>query len=315
MAETGTFHWRVTAPWGEAEESLLRIAPNARIQSGTDLRHRLESDGDERITFLRFQLAGEFDASNEPDDTITITCVLAGWMHWTIGDERGDAALPWMQSTRRPTFSRFGALDEVALFLKRTPLLAFGRALYGDDSFRLDFDGAVPVDEPRGRYFAALLTAAQTIASTDAFEQPIFRASLYRHVAVSLFDAYRLRGEPRSHASTAEGRLRCYRAAAGFIDDHASLPITVEDAARAAGTSSVELESIFRAHSPQGRGVTDHFRLVRLAAAHADLVNGDPTLGDTVRTIAHRWGFADPSSFARHYRRAYGANPKWVLDR
>lgn len=315
MSATGTVHWRVQAPWGEAEEHLLRIAPNARVRSGVDLRHRLESDGDERFSFLRFRLAGEFEASNEPDDTVTITSVTSGWMHWRTGEERGDGALPWMQSVTRPTSSRFGTLDEIALFLKQEPLLALGRALYCDERFRLDFDGALPVDEGHGRYFAELLASARGVATTDAFDEPLLRAALYRHVAVALLQSFRLRGDRAAAVLTAEGRLRRYRIAARFLEDHASLPITVEDAAQAAGVPSSDLEGIFRAHSPSGRGVADSLRAVRLAAAHDDLVRGDPTRGDTVRQIAHRWGFPDPSGFARRYRSTYGVAPKRVLDR
>jgi len=75
------------------------------------------------------------------------------------------------------------------------------------------------------------------------------------------------------------------------------------------------LEEIFRGHSPSNLTVRGHLERTRLSAAHSDLVIGDPTRGDTVRDIAHRWGFANPSRFARLYREQYGVNPKWVLDR
>jgi AraC-like DNA-binding protein len=44
------------------------------------------------------------------------------------------------------------------------------------------------------------------------------------------------------------------------------------------------------------------------------LQEADPTLGDTVQEVAHRWGFASPSRFAAHFRAAFGVTPKWVLD-
>lgn len=313
--ESSTFHWRVDAPWEKAEESLLRIAPNARIRSDADLRHRMQVDGDERFTLLRFRLAGELEALSDPDDTVTITCVRAGWMHWAIGEERGDSALPWMQSAGGRTRSRFGALDEIAVFLPRARLLAFARALYGDDDLRLDFDGPLPVDAAHGHHFAAVLEHAHAVSSSDAFEQPVLRAALYRNLAVSLLGGYRLRGDRVARAVSAEEGLRRYRLAVRFLDDNAFLPITVEDAAHVAHTSTAELDRTFRAHSARGDGVRAHLRRARLSAAHDDLVQGDPTLGDTVREIAQRWGYLDPSTFAKHYRRSYGVNPRWVLDR
>lgn len=315
MDEKKPFHWRVDATWAQAEESLLQVAPTARIESRADLRHRLRADGDPRFTLLRFQFAGELDAHSDPDDTITVTSVRAGWMHWTIGRDRGTSALPWMQSSDRRTAGRFGALDEVAVFLRRTPLLDLARAFYGEEDIRLDFDGPLPVDEQHGRFFAATLDGAHTLASSPAFEQPLLRMSLYRYIAVALLEGYRLTGDRRARTITAEGRLRRYRSAVQFLDDHASLPITVEDAARHVATSTADLEAIFRAHSLQGDGVRAHLRRARLAAAHTDLVDGDPTRGDTVRDIAYRWGWASPSLFARHYHLAYGINPRWVLDR
>jgi AraC-like DNA-binding protein len=171
------------------------------------------------------------------------------------------------------------------------------------------------VDRQHGQYFGALLVMAQQTAETDLFAEPILRASLYRALAVALLESYRLIGDRRGRTITAEGRLRRYRLAQQFIDDHASLPITVEDVARAAGASTLELEDIFRGHSPSAHGISASLRRTRLAAAHDDLVKADPTLGDTVRDIAERWGYADPSTFAKHYRTAYGVNPKQVLDR
>jgi AraC-like DNA-binding protein len=75
------------------------------------------------------------------------------------------------------------------------------------------------------------------------------------------------------------------------------------------------LTAAFVTHAPLGLTPAQYLRRTRLAAAHRDLVNGDPTRGDTVREIALRWGFPHPGTFAKHYRDAYGSNPRWVLDR
>ncbi|WP_375389119.1 helix-turn-helix transcriptional regulator [uncultured Amnibacterium sp.] len=310
-----TFYWQVEASREQAEESILQVSPNARIDSDADLRHRVRLDGDDRFSLLHFEVAGYFEGTNEPDDTVTVAYARSGALEWETGDQRGTGELPWMQSLTGPTLGRLDAVDQFTLFLKQKPLTEFGRALYGDDRFRLDFDGPLPVDQQHGRIFGELLVMAQHTAETDLFHTPILRSSLYRSLAVTLLESYRLTGDRRRRTITAEGRLRRYRIAQQFIDDHASLPITVEDVARTVSASTLEVQEIFRGHSPAGCGLSASLRRARLAAAHDDLVRGDPTLGDTVREIAHRWGYADPSTFAKHYRQQYGVSPKYVLDR
>jgi AraC-like DNA-binding protein len=56
-----------------------------------------------------------------------------------------------------------------------------------------------------------------------------------------------------------------------------------------------------------------YLRRVRLAAAHQDLQAADPRDGDTVTSIAARWGFAHPGRFATAYRNAYGQAPSVTL--
>ncbi len=311
-----TFHWRHDAVDAEqAEENLRRISPNVQIGRTTDLRHHLRFDGDERFSIVRLEVFGELSGTNEPDDTITVPYAVVGRMDWSVGDELGRANLPWLQGTSSETFSRFGPVVELATFLPKEPLLQFGRAFFGDERFRLSFEGAAPVSQLHARHLATAIRHIHAVASTEIFEHGLVRATLYRYLAIGVLDGFRLRGDRRAWSMTAEGRQRRYRIAARFLEEHASLPITVEDAASAAGVSAEELERIFRGHSPSNLSVQEHLERTRLSAAHTDLVNGDPTRGDTVREIAYRWGFASPLRFARLYRRDYGVSPKWVLDR
>lgn len=313
----GTFHWRLDAVQAdEAEESLRRISPNARLAREADPRYRLNIDGDERFSLARLQLQGGLVGENEPDDTISVPYALSGIVRWRVGDEIGAANLPWLQGVDRPTQVEVpGAMKEVVAYLRKEPLLRLGRALYGDDDFRLEFDGSTPISDERAAFLAATLQYADQLAGAWAFEEPLIRSTLYRNIAIGVFETFRLRGDPPARAISAEGRLRRYRVATQFIDDHASLPITPEDAASAAGVGTRELDEIFRGYSPLGVSVGQQLRATRLAAAHADLVRGDPSAGDTVRAIAQRWGFASPSEFARLYRQVYDRNPRWVLDR
>jgi AraC-like DNA-binding protein len=311
-----TFHLSLDAlEAGEAEESLRRISPNVELGRIADPRHRLRLHGEERFSLVRLEIAGEIWGRNEPDDTITIPYAVSGRMDWRVGDEAGSGNSPWLQGTETPTFSRAGPMVELATFLPKQPLVEFARAFYGEEHLQLRFDGAIPVSEADARYTATAMRLADHLAGTDAFESPLVRTSVYRQLAIAVLEGFRLRGERRERTLTAEGRQRRYRTAARFLDEFASLPITVEDAALAAGVSTRELRRLFLGHSPAGIGPTEHLRRTRLDAAHTDLVRGDPTRGDRVQDIAHRWGFASPSQFARLYRSRYGVTPKHVLDR
>jgi hypothetical protein len=59
MTAGGVFHSQIEARVSDAEESLRRISPNVRFAAGTDLRHRLSLDGDDRFALVRLQFAGE----------------------------------------------------------------------------------------------------------------------------------------------------------------------------------------------------------------------------------------------------------------
>lgn len=120
-------------------------------------------------------------------------------------------------------------------------------------------------------------------------------------------ELFPLHGDCEERARTAQALLTGYGRACTFIDDHASLPITIDDIAEAAGLSAGQRDAAIRAHSPLS-GTRQALNRARLDAAHHDLVGGDPTHGDTVRCIALRWGFL-PGTFTRAYRRAYGINP------
>ncbi|MDR7185486.1 hypothetical protein J2X85_002520 [Microbacterium trichothecenolyticum] len=201
-----TTHWALEAlDSSTAEENLRAISPNVQLGRNPDPRHRLRLDGDARFSLLRLEVAGEMWGTNEPDDTITVPYPVSGRMDWEVGEERGTGNLPWLQGTTTPTFSNFGPVVEYATFFQKPPLLAFGRALYGDDRFVLRFDGSTARSIPHEQMLAETLNLAYEIASTDAFEQPLVRASPYRLLAVTVFHTFRLEGDHQARTLTAEG--------------------------------------------------------------------------------------------------------------
>ena len=112
----------------------------------------------------------------------------------------------------------------------------------------------------------------------------------------------------REHTKPAPDTVRL---AVAYIDTHAGEDLSLLDIARAVSITPRALQYAFRRHldtTPLG-----YLRIVRLDRAHTDLLNADPTRGDTVGCIAMRWGFLHQGNFAASYRDAYGTTPRQTL--
>ena len=101
------------------------------------------------------------------------------------------------------------------------------------------------------------------------------------------------------------------RRATAFIEAHAEGDIGLADIAAAARVGRRALQAAFRRHL--GTTPLAYLRRVRMERAHHDLVDGDPTRGDTVGAVAARWRFRNAGRFAVAYRHHFGRNPNVVL--
>ena len=61
-------------------------------------------------------------------------------------------------------------------------------------------------------------------------------------------------------------------------------------------------------------GLGTYLRNIRLARAHQDLQEADPS-STTVAAIAYRWGFSHVPRFATAYRERYGELPSATIRR
>jgi len=105
--------------------------------------------------------------------------------------------------------------------------------------------------------------------------------------------------EPRTAAAARFAR------AEGFLLDHATEPITVDDVAAAAGLSVRGLQEAFRRH--HGISPTTYLRRIRLLLAREQLESGDDrSVGDVARAS----GFAHLGRFAGSYRDEFGVLPR-----
>lgn len=76
--------------------------------------------------------------------------------------------------------------------------------------------------------------------------------------------------------------------------------------ARVADGCGISLRYLQRLFAENGASITDHIRERRLLRCHEDLVAGR---GESISTIAYRWGFTDHAQFCRRYRTRFGRTP------
>lgn len=267
--------------------------------------------GDAAFTIAEVQLDGDFEVHAEVD-TVTFAYSSPGY-RWLVGRDEGDlSAEPAVFQPGEPMSSRIaGPTVVTTVTFPRAELADLASALYGSPTDAW-FEGQRPVSRASAGVWMRLVPLVQ---QSGLLDNDLTRATTYHSLAVTALESFRLAGDrPARALSAAEGQ-RAYARACRFIDDHLSLPVSIADIAAAAGVSEARLAEVFRGHSPVGWDPAEQLRRGRLAAAHRDLADGDPSRGDSVGGIAARWGFPHQGRFAQLYRSVYQVNPKYVLDR
>jgi AraC-like DNA-binding protein len=94
-----------------------------------------------------------------------------------------------------------------------------------------------------------------------------------------------------------------------LIEADPRAPLTVADLAASCGVGTRALQHGFQRHL--GLSPMAYLREARLRQADAELRAA--ATGDTVASIAHRWGFAHPGRFAAVYEAKYGQPPGRTL--
>jgi AraC-like DNA-binding protein len=218
---------------------------------------------------------------------------------------RPEARIPsgsvWLYDTGIPTQSRW---DRDSAFA--TVHLALNQGTR--------FVGNRPVDPAAARYWVSLTrTLYREMTSPDsALENPLIRAHLVRTVtdaALTVFPTTTTTAAYQpgpGHTGPAS-----VRRAVEHMHAHAALPLTLAQIAQAAGTSPRALQAAFlRAHDCTPMA---YLRRLRLEHAHRDLEAACPSRGDTVTTIAQRWGFSNPGRFATAYHLRFRVHPSTTL--
>jgi AraC-like DNA-binding protein len=199
-------------------------------------------------------------------------------------------------------------LDEVA-----TAGLAAGVLDVEEPTVR--FGLSRPVSPAQLRYWRAVLdqvTAVLDVAEIAA--SPLARSEAFRVLASATLHTFPHSAlEAVTAGRTGPGTVEpaVLRRAVEFIEAHAGEPIGLAQIAAAARVGGRGLQLAFRRY----RGTTplEFVRAVRMERARADLLAADAGSGDTVASIATRWGFIHHGHFAIDYRRRFGCSPSTTL--
>ncbi|THE19005.1 helix-turn-helix domain-containing protein [Kocuria rosea] len=279
-----------------------------------DFSYRLARAGDERFAVSAVHVGGAMSLWGDTE-TFTVAQVRGVRYDWQIGEQTGSAAAGASVLFRpeHPSLSVIEDADVTLTHLSVGLVQEIADTVYGTRT-PVAFDSCTPAGARWGRYWSGLARYGAGVVASEAYAEPLVRAELARFLAVGLLECFPLAGDREVRYLSMEAQVRRYRVAVQFFDDYAGYPITVEDAARAAGTSTVALLRAFRANDPLGLTPAQYLRRARLDAAHRELQGGDPTAGDTVGRIAARWGFSHRGRFAQYYRQIYGTTPSHTLD-
>ena len=300
-----------------ANEALQQIYTSARMGTITDessFLYRQDVLGDADLQLGRLTFRGSIAGRMVLDDMFSVVVPRAGGVDWSIDGRRGSGLGVFLL---QPGQEYCGAVDQLlvdSVTIDRSTLRETARTVHGDETLEVAFHGPRPHSPARERHWRSTFAfAQQVLADPEVASLPLLRADLRRRMSVATLEAFALVGEPGTRSTSAAGQHAAYRRAVEFLHDAVAAPITVEDVARHAGVSTVELVRAFRSHAGTTPGA--YLRELRLVAAHDDLVRGDPARGDTVRGIARRWGMTHTGDFARRHRQAYGENPAATLRR
>lgn len=277
-----------------------------------DFQYRMASVGDDAFSVSRLVYSGSCRSGAASFLGLVVAHAVQGEHRWRVGPERGIGSVPFVIAPGREMEVEFRGLDLLTVAVTVPALEAAIRALTGRDEARIDLER--PNADLRNPAFlmSTMRFLDQALrADPVAFAEPLIRAEALRQSVAAVVATHRLVDAAVDRDAQVGGRSRSVRRALAYIDEHAHLPITVDDVASACHMSVRGLQAAF--HRETDTTPTDSLRRVRLEGARADLLRAEG--GTRVETVARRWGFANPTRFAARYRAAFGETPSATLRR
>lgn len=298
-----------TSDTGDAETFLRARYGTLELTGDVRFGERVRADGG--FALVDHYYGGRFTIGGELEIVSVGLPSRADGYAWEVDGHRGvGTGQPVLFQPGQPIVTHVHDVLMRAATFDPALLRREAAALLGLDDVAVRFASPRPRTPALGRLWARTVELAAEQDLADELLLAAVRGQLTR----LLLQLFPLADEPLERRASTLGRWYGYRRAVEFIDDHASLPITLADIALAAGLSRRELDAAFHRHSRNGGSALDHLARARLTAARHDLVAADPARA-SVREVARRWGFSTSARFVQLYREAYGEHPASTLRR
>jgi len=213
-----------------------------------------------------------------------------------------------------PVRTRLAAARYTAVFIS-TLAAADAAPIRPDDRLGpLRFDSLRPTHPAASRrWLQAVDYVTENLKSyPEAMSEPLLLGAATRLLAATLLTTFPNTwiAEPH-HQDRIDATPTTLSRAIAFIDTNADADIGIVDIARACHVTIRAVQLAFRRH--RETTPTAYLRRVRLERAHEQLRVANSHDDTTIRQVAARWGFADPSRFAALYRRTYAELPSDTL--
>lgn len=295
----------------DVEEIWTKFVPSATLVDidPAEFAFRWRSATFSEMSIVRYSLTAEVHSRVQPEDQL-FACRLVTAEGW-VRSRRAliEPGAPWATDSAQVEARWKGTADVSALIFDRMHAQELARRITGDELLSLRLTSLHPRNAVAARQWARAFDYLMS-AAVAAEGDELIEAGLARHALTTVLSCF---PSTFSDAITRDGGgdgAAAVRRALSYIDEHAHLPITVDDVAAAVHISTRGLQYAFR--RSLNTTPTDFLRRVRLDRAHRDLRNG--TGAETVTHIARRWGFGNTSRFNQLYRQTYGRTAKETLE-
>ncbi|MEN2741705.1 AraC family transcriptional regulator [Microbacterium sp. X-17] len=272
----------------------------------------LSAVGDERFAILHEQWTSSGRFQMEPQPIVIVVEVTEGAWDCSIGRTPVDTTRPSLFPAAAADASWQDSFTVNGTQLDARQINTFAADHFATPGLRVAFTGSAPVSMSLQRSWEATTAFVRDNVVT---EEALLSNDLIRDRAFEILISCLLVTFPNNTLDLPAGHdgaralPAAVRRAIGYMEEHLSEPIRLEDLAGAARLSPRGLQDVFL--RILGTSPTRYLRGLRMEAARADLRAAKP--GDTVATIAHRWGFVHVPRFAAAYRDAFGENPSETL--
>ncbi|MFD3745698.1 helix-turn-helix domain-containing protein [Nocardia sp. NPDC058633] len=289
-----------------------------RMQIGNDgpreVRTRIRREVLGPINFDQLDMGFDMAYDADPLGRVCLVTIHSGQIEEIYHDFGPDTFVPGQTGMLTPHDLPYSGVIRTSRFdaTMFDPAI-LNRVATGAGEERVRLSGHRPVSTTAGHRLRRVVAHLQQIASDpDAANSPLTVATASDYLAATVLTTMPTTAEHEPDATDRhDAHPDTVRRAIAYMESHLGDRIAITDVAAATFVTPRALQLAFRRHLDTTP--LEYLQRLRLAAAHEQLGAALPGDGQTVATIAYRWGFTHPGRFATAYRRAYGRPPRQTL--